>query len=113
MCIRDRASTARANASPSGRARPERPSSLCPSSTSRTTPPYAATAHVGGNPGGGGEGATRRAGPDSAVEHWAHSTEPGATHAVQAIGKTRSVSYTHLRAHETGRNLVCRLLLEK
>ena len=24
----------------------------------------------------------------------------------------RSVSYTHLRAHETGRNLVCRLLLE-
>src|SRR5678809_1537370 len=26
---------------------------------------------------------------------------------------TESVSYTHLRAHETGRNLVCRLLLEK
>ena len=26
---------------------------------------------------------------------------------------TASVSYTHLRAHETGRNLVCRLLLEK
>src|SRR5665213_1534226 len=26
---------------------------------------------------------------------------------------TGSVSYTHLRAHETGRNLVCRLLLEK
>eukprot|EP01015_Nassula_variabilis_P019918 TRINITY_DN3417_c0_g1_i5.p2 TRINITY_DN3417_c0_g1~~TRINITY_DN3417_c0_g1_i5.p2 ORF type:complete len:263 (-),score=69.55 TRINITY_DN3417_c0_g1_i5:16-804(-) len=26
---------------------------------------------------------------------------------------TISVSYTHLRAHETGRNLVCRLLLEK
>src|SRR5665213_3761704 len=25
----------------------------------------------------------------------------------------QSVSYTHLRAHETGRNLVCRLLLEK
>src|SRR5674476_1425486 len=24
-----------------------------------------------------------------------------------------AVSYTHLRAHETGRNLVCRLLLEK
>ena len=23
-----------------------------------------------------------------------------------------AVSYTHLRAHETGRNLVCRLLLE-
>ena len=26
---------------------------------------------------------------------------------------TLPVSYTHLRAHETGRNLVCRLLLEK
>src|SRR5665213_1655842 len=24
-----------------------------------------------------------------------------------------AVSYTHLRAHETGRNIVCRLLLEK
>src|SRR5674476_1555902 len=29
------------------------------------------------------------------------------------IGAPASVSYTHLRAHETGRNLVCRLLLEK
>src|SRR5665213_1952578 len=28
-------------------------------------------------------------------------------------GTWRPVSYTHLRAHETGRNLVCRLLLEK
>ena len=27
--------------------------------------------------------------------------------------KMQPVSYTHLRAHETGRNLVCRLLLEK
>ena len=27
--------------------------------------------------------------------------------------KTAPVSYTHLRAHETGRKLVCRLLLEK
>ena len=27
--------------------------------------------------------------------------------------KEGAVSYTHLRAHETGRNLVCRLLLEK
>src|SRR5678809_654598 len=26
--------------------------------------------------------------------------------------KEMPVSYTHLRAHETGRNLVCRLLLE-
>src|SRR5665213_3727033 len=30
----------------------------------------------------------------------------------EALGVT-PVSYTHLRAHETGRNLVCRLLLEK
>ena len=28
-------------------------------------------------------------------------------------GFVKAVSYTHLRAHETGRNLVCRLLLEK
>ena len=28
-------------------------------------------------------------------------------------GALITVSYTHLRAHETGRNLVCRLLLEK
>ena len=34
---------------------------------------------------------------------------------VKISGKTGkgTVSYTHLRAHETGRNLVCRLLLEK
>ena len=29
------------------------------------------------------------------------------------VSMTVPVSYTHLRAHETGRNLVCRLLLEK
>ena len=29
------------------------------------------------------------------------------------LANPASVSYTHLRAHETGRNLVCRLLLEK
>src|SRR5665213_3891929 len=31
----------------------------------------------------------------------------------QARYRFEPVSYTHLRAHETGRNLVCRLLLEK
>ena len=30
-----------------------------------------------------------------------------------AVPASEAVSYTHLRAHETGRNLVCRLLLEK
>ena len=29
------------------------------------------------------------------------------------FSQLKAVSYTHLRAHETGRNLVCRLLLEK
>ena len=29
------------------------------------------------------------------------------------LGSTHPVSYTHLRAHETRGNLVCRLLLEK
>ena len=32
---------------------------------------------------------------------------------VDAADRAGTVSYTHLRAHETGRNLVCRLLLEK
>ena len=32
---------------------------------------------------------------------------------VRFLKGTETVSYTHLRAHETGRNLVCRLLLEK
>src|SRR5678810_1173578 len=32
---------------------------------------------------------------------------------VSRPGGIMAVSYTHLRAHETGRNLVCRLLLEK
>ena len=30
-----------------------------------------------------------------------------------SLDSIKAVSYTHLRAHETGRNLVCRLLLEK
>src|SRR5678809_1691277 len=30
--------------------------------------------------------------------------------AEQEVGEEMTVSYTHLRAHETGRNLVCRLL---
>ena len=33
--------------------------------------------------------------------------------ALHQIDDIAPVSYTHLRAHETGRNLVCRLLLEK
>ena len=32
---------------------------------------------------------------------------------VKIATKVRTVSYTHLRAHETLMNLVCRLLLEK
>src|SRR5678809_1723410 len=31
----------------------------------------------------------------------------------QELFRAIPVAYTHLRAHETGRNLVCRLLLEK
>ena len=34
-------------------------------------------------------------------------------HDLQAIHKQEPVSYTHLRAHETVLDLVCRLLLEK
>src|SRR5665213_92237 len=36
---------------------------------------------------------------------------PGDTPGIETV--LSPVSYTHLRAHETGRNLVCRLLLEK
>src|SRR5665213_1833382 len=35
------------------------------------------------------------------------------SNAASVVPWVRAVSYTHLRAHETGRNLVCRLLLEK
>src|SRR5674476_1614211 len=34
-------------------------------------------------------------------------------HGKRSPNLSTPVSYTHLRAHETGRNLVCRLLLEK
>ena len=32
---------------------------------------------------------------------------------IATVSKTEAVSYTHLRAHETVLDLVCRLLLEK
>jgi len=35
------------------------------------------------------------------------------TLALEGVGRFRPVSYTHLRAHETVLDLVCRLLLEK
>src|SRR5678809_1694544 len=37
----------------------------------------------------------------------------GVKHVIPCANGTDAVSYTHLRAHVTGRNLVCRLLLEK
>ena len=43
-----------------------------------------------------------------AVDHVNLTIKDGAL-----TGLLGPVSYTHLRAHETGRNLVCRLLLEK
>src|SRR5678809_1582131 len=44
-------------------------------------------------------------------QHWRR--RDGGRWSVGAEWCRRAVSYTHLRAHETGRNLVCRLLLEK
>src|SRR5674476_1585529 len=38
--------------------------------------------------------------------------ETYATNTMSVENAVYTVSYTHLRAHETGRNLVCRLLLE-
>ena len=45
----------------------------------------------------------------------AHPGEPPAAPPIRPgpVRRVLPVSYTHLRAHETGRNLVCRLLLEK
>src|SRR5660397_274750 len=43
---------------------------------------------------------------------WRRGKQPGIlTH--RNLPHSRAVSYTHLRAHETKANLVCRLLLEK
>ena len=42
-----------------------------------------------------------------------NSFEKGDTRCDATFMPSYPVSYTHLRAHETGRNLVCRLLLEK
>ena len=39
-----------------------------------------------------------------------YDNNDGGNHSICCV---MAVSYTHLRAHETGRNLVCRLLLEK
>src|SRR5665213_4469231 len=44
--------------------------------------------------------------------HWSARVAPQEVRQERPAG-WRPVSYTHLRAHETGRNLVCRLLLEK
>src|SRR5674476_108891 len=50
---------------------------------------------------------------DSPILHWDGTKWVGGMFwDGRATGWT-PVSYTHLRAHETGRNLVCRLLLEK
>src|SRR5678810_1399165 len=43
---------------------------------------------------------------------WMLQTRTGKRSGAAAV-RIAAVSYTHLRAHETGRNLVCRLLLEK
>src|SRR5660397_157801 len=53
-------------------------------------------------------------GPDGAVDLAAYSTIARGAGDKAPLEMTKwSVSYTHLRAHETKANLVCRLLLEK
>ena len=47
------------------------------------------------------------------VEAMAKLLENNTAALQQLSAAQQAVSYTHLRAHETGRNLVCRLLLEK
>ena len=43
----------------------------------------------------------------------AHAAEPGVEPGEGHAAAVEAVSYTHLRAHETVLDLVCRLLLEK
>ena len=51
---------------------------------------------------------------DMEITHWPLEMIIGFARANGfALPGNMPVSYTHLRAHETGRNLVCRLLLEK
>src|SRR5678810_757831 len=61
------------------------------------------------------EGSANPAGM-KATSEWFPATERGLAGGFFNMGASLGsmpVSYTHLRAHETGRNLVCRLLLEK
>src|SRR5674476_1516519 len=55
--------------------------------------------------------------PLAQVVYLTHVDNPrdlqGIVNAIRSVVDIQPVSYTHLRAHETGRNLVCRLLLEK
>src|SRR5665213_4154281 len=65
-------------------------------------------------PSGSGAGGAGRARAAAASRSRAGGTgRPGAAARSRGAGRAGPVSYTHLRAHETGRNLVCRLLLEK
>ena len=47
---------------------------------------------------------------DFVREPWIHDVEENG---LSEVGEPAAVSYTHLRAHETVLDLVCRLLLEK
>src|SRR5450756_3134648 len=52
----------------------------------------------------------------ASIDTWSSGMEQGSVRFVSlsaALDKGMPVSYTHLRAHETRHDLVCRLLLEK
>src|SRR5665213_2221871 len=50
--------------------------------------------------------------PNMTVDALGNADYDATTNRVSLTPGANTVSYTHLRAHETGRNLVCRLLLE-
>ena len=58
-------------------------------------------------------GRPAKAKPEPEVEDDGLGGEEEEATTQRTADEVKSVSYTHLRAHETGRNLVCRLLLEK
>ena len=47
------------------------------------------------------------------IRNFSHTAKCSYMHTVKSRESIKAVSYTHLRAHETKANLVCRLLLEK
>src|SRR5664280_3522356 len=85
------------------------PSRPAPSGAAAGDPPAETSQEVSGEGRGQGGGPARQ--PDRADLRSA--VDDGAGPGAHRVDGPAAVSYTHLRAHETVLDLVCRLLLEK